>query len=364
MDAVADSVNLIHGLAGMTPPGHGCPNSFSNSCILRVENPYQGFGFWEKTVAAKVSRKWAPCPKAVSVLEELGIPFRIANVAMDKIDWKATEYNSGRSGRAITPDTVDDYTLFMQRGDVFPMPVASIKNGKATIVAGVHRSQAALKNGEPGIDCYVIDSQPELTERLVAVSTNRKEGIRLDKHEALEHAVHAVNDFQADPADVCRLFGVKLSALQDKLRVVKRRADLAKLGFRGSLTDTALTKMGSVAKNDRVLLSVARLVDAYNLPTPEVQAICAKVAKGRTERQQLEDVEREASVLAQTVSTPHKRITQSVRTNFLSAFHKLQTVVGGSNTPEALQIVSDSDEHKQLKKEWKALKRNLDAIFQ
>lgn len=315
-------------------------------------------------MAATVSRKWAPCPKAVSVLEQLGITFRIANVAMDKIDWKATEYNSGRSGRAISPDTVDDYTLFMQRGDVFPMPVASMRNGKATIVAGVHRSQAALKAGEPGIDCYVIESQPELTERLVAVMTNRKEGIRLDKHEALEHCVHCVMDFKADPTEVAEYFGVRLHTLQEKLRCMKRRADLAKLGFRGTLTDTVINKMANVAKNDKVMLGVARLAESYNLTAVQVQDISAKVAKGRSELQQLEEIEREASVLQRTVSTTDRKVTHSIRTQFLAAFHKLETIVGDNNTPESMQLVSDSDEHQTLRKEWKILKRKIDAILQ
>lgn len=315
-------------------------------------------------MAAKVSRKWAPCQKAVSVLEELKLPFRIANVSMDKIDWKATEYNAGRSGRAINLDTVDDYKLFMERGDVFPMPVASLRNGKATIVAGVHRSQAALKVGEPGIDCYVIDTQPELTERLVAVMTNRKEGIRLDKHEALEHCVHAVMEFKADPSQVADYFGVRLSTLKDKLAVIRRRADLAKLGFRGTLSDTVVSKLAAVAKNDKALLGVARLADSYNMVSADVQALALKVAKGRTELQQLNEIEQEASILAKTITTPTNRVTQSVRTQFLAAFHKLVSVVGDSNTPEALQLVSDSDEYLQLKKEWKAIKRQLDAIFQ
>lgn len=313
---------------------------------------------------ATVARQWAPCPKAISVLHELKIPYRIANVGMDKIDWKATEYNSGRSGRAISPDTVDDYALFMERGDVFPMPVASMRNGKATIIAGVHRSQAALKTGQAGIDCYVIDAQPELNERLVAVMTNRKEGIRLDKSEALEHCVHAVNDFQANPAQVAGYFGVRISTLNEKLKAVKRRSDLAKLGFRGTLTDTVLSKMGIISNNDKVMLSVARLADTYNLTAMDVQALSTKISKGRSELQQMEDIEREASVLSQTVGTPEKRVTLSIRTQFLSVFHKLQAIVGGNNTPESIQLVSDSDEHNQLRKEWKTLKRTLDAIMQ
>ena len=308
--------------------------------------------------------QWTADPKAEAVLKELGMAYTIGKIVVAKIDWKATHTNIGRTGRAINQDNADDYALAMQSGAIFPMPVAIKRRNGPTVVAGVHRSMAAKQNGDSEIECYIVEEQNEAMERLIAIMTNRKEGVRVSKSEAMEYGVYLVSEYEMEAKQVADYLGLNHKSLADKLRIIERRSELVSLGFTGELTDTAVGALSTVANNHKTLLSAAELASKYQMTAPEVRDLSSRVAKNKTEAQQLAAIELEESRRRKVSPTPVHHVTASTRTKFLRIWHSLLSLMDGKETIESLQIVRASDEHKQLTAEWKQLKRQLDKVTQ
>jgi ParB-like chromosome segregation protein Spo0J len=309
------------------------------------------------------SKKWAPDAKAESVLNELGLAIHKGRLSLVDIDWKATYTNIGRTGRCVSQDTADDYALAMQSGAVFPMPIVIRRKKGATIVAGVHRGMASKQNGDTELECYIVDEQTEAMERLIAIMTNRKEGVRVSKQEAMEYGIHLVSDFEMDPKQIADYLGLNHSTLASKLRTIERRKELSAIGFRGNLPDATIDAMGKLFGNQKVLLATAELVGSHSIPAAEVREIATKVTKSKTEAQQLVAVESEQAVRQKTEVTPVNSVTLSIRTKFIRAMHALQSLVDGREGLEDLQIIRNSDEHRQLVAEWKVMKKQLDKAL-
>jgi ParB-like chromosome segregation protein Spo0J len=308
--------------------------------------------------------KWTACPKAEWVLNKLGLSYTVATIAIAKIDWKATHANIGRTGRAVIQENVDDFALAMSMGAVFPMPIAIRRKNGFSVPAGVHRTTSAKQNNCTEIECYVLDEQSEMTERMIAIMTNRLEGSRVAKNEALRQGVFLVSEYGADPKQVADDLGLNHKTLADKIRVENRQSELSALGFDGKLSDATLSALSNVAANSKTLLATATVASKFNLTAHETRELAGLVAKRKTEEQQLAAIKLEEQRLRKTSPTQSHRVTQSTRTQFLRIWHSLIAIVDGRDTLESLQIVRDSDEHRGLVVEWKKLKVQIDRLTQ
>lgn len=311
--------------------------------------------------------QWTKDPKAEAVLRELKLPIKTETVDLKKIDWKLASENFGRLGRPLVSDTVEDYGLAMLEGHVFPMTVFArhTANGRVTALyplAGLHRSSAAREAGDGEIPAYIVENPLEHQERLIAGMTNRREGMRLNKSEAVEYAVHLVTECKIPAADAAKRLGVSAAYIHQRVRDDRVRKQAAEVGFRGTLGPTIVRLLHRVAGNDKVLLATTQACHSHKLNEREADALTKTVAAQRTEAKQLAYLD-EFQKSRQVELAPHSPVRLSVRGKFLRQLHALRTAIAGAERIEDLQIQRGSDDHKNIQKEWADLKKEITRLM-
>ena len=322
-------------------------------------------------VTKSFTSSWAACPKAEGVLDELGLSFKTIKVSIDCIDWKATEKNMGRLSRNLNLETVDDYMTSMLDKNVFPMPIVQeISPDSYIVLAGVHRSRAAKDAGFKSIMAYLVPIEHEHEARLISTMTNRREGVRIDKSEAIQQAVYLILNDNLDSRQVCKMFGVVLSTVQHKLIAHSVREKLASLGFIKPMADFILGRLNPVSQIDSVLLLLAKYVYSTTPSQDEITLLLKKIKRAGSEAQKIAIIEVEAAEAKKIVNALSSKKGNSrsivilpMRTKFLRHFHTLKNLVNEGKTLSGLQIKKDSDEHGQIKKEWAILRTKLDKII-
>jgi hypothetical protein len=166
-----------------------------------------------------------------------------------------------------------------------------------------------------------------------------------------------------DPNQAADLLGVRRDLLREKLRVAERRSELASIGFRSTLPDTTIGVLGNLSANQKVLLAMAEVAATYRLPAEDVRAATQRIAKCKTEAQQLAAVEHEAESLRAIAKSPKSGVVITAGTHVLRALRSLQNAMRDFSKLEQLQIVKDSDEHKRLRKEWAAIRLQANSII-
>lgn len=311
--------------------------------------------------------KWVPCQKAEWVLRKLSLTWEIKRVQYANVDWSATNENLGRIDRNMSPERIEEYAEFMLNGAEFPRPIIIERNNRATIIAGVHRSHSAVKIGQTHFDAYLIVPCPdELLVKYVAELTNRIEGFRTDKNHGMERAIDLVVNHGADPQEASDILCVSKDSLLSRIRIMKRKQELAERGYTGALPDTAIDKLAPMQSNAKVMCAIATLADDFRLTSTNVHDIAKQASQAKTEAQQLAIVEKHEAELRR-ICNPAKatvtRVVVSNRTKFLKAFRNLAMVVQDGSETSGLNFDKGSDEFRSIQSEYHDLRSRLDAIF-
>jgi ParB-like chromosome segregation protein Spo0J len=317
-------------------------------------------------VQACLVEGWVRDPKAEFVLRQAKITSKRIVLDLEKIDWQTTEKNAGRFHRIISDSTIEDFKGFIQRGDKMPMPVvAETAKGLFVVVAGVHRTKSALAAGKRTIAAYLASIEFPYQFRLVATLTNRLEGTRVTKEEALLYAVDLVTNGGLQPKEVAELLSVNLSSLNARLRCLRIRTQAIKAGSKkaSQIADTTLKHLGPLTPNSKVLKAAVDYLYFFELGANEARDLALLVSKAKTEAQQLVIIEREASRRQREETPKASPVTLAIRTKFLRTFHALVGILDGKTKLADLQIAKDSDEIKGIRKEWRELKKALNGIL-
>lgn len=313
--------------------------------------------------------EWAEDPKARDVLDELGLRYSKRTVSLGAINWTETNKNCGRFGFNGVPysqENIEDYSLAMKKGDRFPMPVLGETKQGLVVAAGVHRSKAAELAGMKEITCYVFQCDLPHHLRMVAILTNRKEGVRVSQAEAMQYALELVTKYNLVPKDVARHLGVSEGTLTTKMRIAQLRSQLAKLGFRGDLTDSVVRNFTTIAtRSDKVFLAIAQLAHKASLSDNDSRELVDKLKLIRNEQEQLDLIAKEEESRKRLVEAPTQTgipnpISFPIRTKFLKALRSLNKLLEGKESLADLQITSEDYDH--VRNEWNTLRKVLSAI--
>lgn len=308
--------------------------------------------------------KWIDDPKAEWVMNKLGIKFEKGILRLDgsqKIDWDTTLKNTGRTGRALDSDKVDDFICDMLDGAEFPRPIIARTETGPVPVAGVHRTTAAVRAELPAINCYYVDLQYDYQFVALAVRTNRTEGDRVGSEAATRYALQLVFEYDITIKNATNMLGVNLHTLQSLVRQQRLKNKVRDAGFSGVLNGKVAEGLGPVSQNAKVMLAVAECARDMELSGEATADLAKRVAEGSSEAQQLDILKKERNDL-EVVRAVQPGPTLQVRTLFLRHWRSLRNVIRKRTLTE-LQIVQGSDEHNRLKKEWREFRGELDAIF-
>lgn len=311
---------------------------------------------------------WKDDDKHLATMKEQGISHTCECVSVSKIDWKASEVNIGRLNRPLDHEKIEDFVTIKRNGAVFPKAILAKDGDKYTIVAGLHRSEADRDAGCESIECYVVRLRFPYEFKMLAVGTNRKEGDRISRNQAVEHAVDMVVNDNLDPSDVANKLSISVESIQRKLRIRETAKQCADAGCKYHLTDEAYQRLSPLKVSDNVLSAAADVVGEYKMTGQEVADFVKQLKPKRNEAQKIAAIEEHAASLRKLRSPTNDKgiappIKLPVRTTFLRLFHGLETVTDGKSTITDLQIEGDSDDHKDLKKRWQAMRTKIDAII-
>lgn len=311
--------------------------------------------------------EWVKDFKAEDVLRRLNLKWEIVSVPLSSIDWESTSNNCGRLRQKTSANYVADCRAAMELGDRFPMPVLSPfrESGKYLVLAGLHRCTAASEIGVQEIRSYVVKADFAYQWGAIAINTNLKEGLHVDRKEALDYAVHLATDGKMLPRDAAEITSVKVETLQSKLRAIQIRKEGILAGSRKAncLPEATLKVLGKLSSNSKVLVSAMDAAGDLLMTENQTREFVKGITKHKTEAQQLAEIEKrvEQAIIEKTPDI--SPVSLPTRTKFIRCFHSLAGVVNGQTDPAELQIEKDSDEYKTLKKEWAILRRSLNAIF-
>lgn len=345
------------------------------SCVLLCNSNRLGLvkGHCPKEEAvAKVERpviNWTTDSRAEDVLEELGIRYDRRTIQLGEINWRKTDKNCGRLGfygKPVSEDNIEDYAQAMLKGDRFPSPIAANTAEGIVIPAGVHRTKAAIKAGATEIVAYVFDCQLDYHLRMVAILTNRKEGVRVTQAEAMEYAIDLVTNYSMLPKDVAKLVGVNLSTLDNRLRVARLRRQLVEAGHRTSLSDSHLRHITRLQNNIKVLTATVKAIESCALGEEATKDFVKVVTDNRTEADQLSAINKEEERILDIKTVPTQtgapsKISLPIRSTILRAISMLRKATKDKSTLSDLQMTQEDADN--VRTEWAAIKKVLNAVI-
>jgi ParB-like chromosome segregation protein Spo0J len=313
--------------------------------------------------------EWVEDFKARDVLDSLALKYTKRTVALKEVNWRATDKNAGRlgfMGKPFSEENVEDYAEAMRRGERFPSPIMAETRDGLVVSAGVHRCKAALRAGMTEVLSYVFTTDLPHYLRLVAVLTNRKEGVRVSRTESLEYALDLCSNSGMDPKNVATMLGVSFGTLEMKLRVQDLRKQMAEAGHKTNLPESMLRVLYRLRNNTIVMMATARLAEDLHLAESAVIDLCKRVQEAKSESAQLKLIEEERHNLENIATAPTQtgdvqRIAFPVRTNFLKALNQLKRVVEGKKTTSELQI--SAEEAESVKSLYFEVRKALNSIF-
>ena len=241
---------------------------------------------------------WIPWLLAEWLMKSMGISFKVVkDVPMAKVPWKRyVKQNSPRLGEQIDNSTVERYSLLMQQGSAFHMPVALDMGDHWAILGGFQRSAASTQVDCTGMDLYSVTCDNPAMVRELIEWLNVSESVLPISREAnmllaMDHQARTDDSNEVTAAK----FGIKASTLASaKLeKAAKERVSNLHIGSRMANMGTwMLIELDKIVL-DSVFVAMCRLCTDYPKKTvAEVQLVRKNLPKRVAEAEQLAAVAR------------------------------------------------------------------------
>lgn len=310
-------------------------------------------------------------PKIEAWLTKQGVSWKyVKDVDLDLFDLTRGLKNQARLTRPINEDTVAEYGVAMLDGFEFPAIVSFVaKDGRYVPMDGNHRLRAHGEAKHKRIDTYVVDTDDPIVIDAITRTINVNNGMRPGRAELIQQAVTLVTRDGFTAKAAAERVSVPSEAVQRALRGKKVAQRLETLGEDPSVfTFTELGELGGIP--DKVLRPIASLKKDAGLSTTLTQDLAKEI---RAKSQAGEDAM--LNVVAQWRGRPDIKSRISLtrvgkdrlkggdrRTNFLTVFHKLRTMVAEAKSLTELQITHPKDVEK-LRQEWEEFRGEFQAVL-
>ncbi len=288
-----------------------------------------------------VHLKWRDDTDAESMLNDMGIEFRLRDYNMADIDLEEGKINNARMSDPLNDSLVEEFALAMERGNTFPRPlVLARKAHKALPLSGNHRMASADMLGAKIISCYEITSDDRALVDLLPRALNRLHGARQSKEEAIQHAMYAIQEYGYTVKQAAQLFCLRDKTISDEIRFCKQRDFLESKSIPArKLQKTAVAKIGMLSGNENVMVAAARLAVGQQVET--VSSMVDKIRAAKTEATQMAVVADYESRLA--IPEPAVKQERQLKAKFLSGLTTLENLVEGRTSLAQVQITKEAD---------------------
>jgi hypothetical protein len=316
-------------------------------------------------MAEKLKEQWIPDPVSETVLQKLGIGWRVETVRLDDIDWATTKRNCGRLGNPIDQDLIEDYGEAMKKGDSFPMPIV-VENDKGDfiVLSGLHRTTGASGIGRKEMLAYVADITLPYQFRLVSIMSNRRQGKRVGPEEGINYALDLVLNHNLTVKNVVDLLGVRATSLNAKLRA-KNLRDIAisagsKLAYQAN--DSTSLAYVKYEASPRVLAEAMDHSIRHRLTQDECQSLSKEIAKEKNEAAQIQFIRAE-SLFQDKTRNNNGVVVLPIRAKLMKTLHTLKVLLRGKQSLEDCQIVGGSDDAKTVRRELREINSSMEQIL-
>ncbi len=281
---------------------------------------------------------------AEAKMEQFGAKFRVQVVKLSDIDWTESKTNGARLNDPLNEDLVLEYSLAMERGDVFPMPVLLLVGRLYVILSGNHRLAAVKLIGISDVQCYVIETSDSGIIEILPRVLNRLHGKRQSKDEAMLHAVYAVDQFGWEPRRAAEMFGLQRDAVSSFIRLRSTRAALEKSGVRtGALKDSHVRDLSAI-KNENVQAAAARIATNTAMTTQVLGEFVQGIKTQRTEATQMAVVaDWEKKTQPMTIALPVVKVPKAMRSKFVGCLTTIEKYIENVTQLSQLQITEKTE---------------------
>lgn len=193
----------------------------------------------------------------------------------------------------ITDDRVQVYREAMERGDIFPAPIAyRAESGKLVMIDGNHRLLALLKVGFSRINVYVVDANKDIVNRLLQTANDRS-GLNRTEAEKIQSAIQLV-DGGSTMENAAVAVGVPPSLLKKKHAEEKANRRARNLGVSKKFTalSPSLRRSLVTLNSDPAFVALSKfLVQADQLSITEAKQLISSVRQARSDEGATKTVE-------------------------------------------------------------------------
>lgn len=250
----------------------------------------------KRTIKKKNRVKWCRSPKDEAVLDSLDISYEIVSLPMSQVNWDALAKNCGRVTRPKNESDVEDYRQMMEAGDEFPMCIYGGWDDGFVPASGAHRSWSAKGLEEDEIKCYLADISTEGEYEVIALLTNRNNGTKMERQEALEKAVELGCRPGAPPLkEIANLLSVNVNTLRARVKTWKMRETINdQLGIESldDISDNVVNVLAKYQHEVPILTAFCALANTQKLTGDECREYSKRVDRCKTEKSKLLMLER------------------------------------------------------------------------
>lgn len=296
---------------------------------------------------------------AEAVLAAAGVDGAYEIIQLGDVDWVESDRNRGRE-EPIDEATVSEYAAEMKRGAAFPAICVrrltrSGQKTSYTILGGVHRTKAKLKNGESYALALVVTCSSAIAQA-IAGRLNAVMGRRTKESERLSQAIDMVRKHRWTLGDAAEFFSVDRSTLGMKLRCVETMEFMEARGIARSessrLSQDKLLKVSSIeAKPLRLAVAELAVASGDQMKAAEFKRLVDSVMRmDAPESDRIKLIEEEAAKCKRTRKAP-KSITRSSVSQIGNAIRMVESLA--AKYPSIESAAMDSEERAELLRRWR-----------
>lgn len=306
---------------------------------------------------------------AEGVLSACGVEWKYEFIQLSDIDWVESERNRGRL-KPTDDDLISAYAAEMKRGTSFPA-ICVRKNTVSghrtafTILGGVHRTKAKLRNGCTSALAIVVQCSPAIAQA-IAGRLNAVMGRRTDEDERISQAIDMVRKHKWSLSDAAEFFSVERSTLSIKLRCFEAAEFMEARGIprtaSSSVSQDKLLKVSSIeAKPLRMAVAELAVASGSEMSAAEFKRRVDDVIRMDVpESERIELVRAEAAKCKRTKSAP-KSMARSAASQMSNVIRMAESLAVKYPTVESACM--NEEERDALRMRWRECSEKISTIL-
>jgi hypothetical protein len=247
------------------------------------------------------------------LLQEWGLGFDFEpEYPLRKVDADYEDAQVREVSHRAPQETTEEFTNQMrgqlQQGRVLFPPLVLTHNGR--LIDGNTRKAAAERNGLEVFPVYLVKLDRPDQGKVLGAALNQMGGRRLTADEAFAAAEKMMRDGAADEA-IARTLGRSVESVRNYRREQRYREAAERTGVRDLAVTRSVQRVVADVTHDEPFKAAVELASATKATKRDVQDLVRDVAEARSEREELEVIERHREKLKPSGPPPPRKASHT-----------------------------------------------------